>query len=277
MSGAPDNAMMARISLEAEAKVRAELSLAALPLLPPPPSKLVHGAARGSSGLPGVSGTVPATSSTSIGRRPPGCLGASPVNPGEPQRGIATSSSQSTSDPEVTLVGGADEKESASRKAPTRWSVDKKRILMLQVVADKPFLAKYTKGVKLLAAWDELAATISTVPDFAHAEGVTGRGCRVKYKEMMAAHRQEVKNGEFTSGVREGMDDATHEALNTCMQQEDEAEENAAKSKGEIVLSKRPSRTEPRRSHCVSDAHEPGVYRSGQDCALTRSGGFNIS
>ena len=104
-----------------------------------------------------------------------------------------------------------------------------------QVVADKPFLAKYTKGVKLLAAWDELAATISTVPDFAHAEGVTGRGCRVKYKEMMAAHRQEVKNGEFTSGVREGMDDATHEALNTCMQQEDEAEENAAKSKGEIA------------------------------------------
>jgi len=85
------------------------------------------------------------------------------------------------------------------------------------------------------AAWDELATTISTVPDFAHAEGVTGRGCRVKYKEMIAAHRQEVKNGEFTSGVREGMDDATHQALNTCMQQEDEAEENAAKSKGEIA------------------------------------------
>ena len=35
-----------------------------------------------------------------------------------------------------------------------------------QVVADKPFLAKDAKGVKLLAAWDELAATISTVPDF---------------------------------------------------------------------------------------------------------------
>ena len=99
-----------------------------------------------------------------------------------------------------------------------------------QVVADKPFLAKYTKGVKLLAAWDDLAATISTVPDFAY-EGVTGRGCRVKYREMIAAHRQEIKNGEFTSGVREGMDDATHKALNTCMQQEDEAEENAAKSK----------------------------------------------
>ena len=99
------------------------------------------------------------------------------------------------------------------------------------VVADKPILAKCTKGVKLLAARDELAATISTVPDFAHAEGVTGRGCRVKYKEIMAAHRQEVNYGEFTSGVREGMDDATHKALNTCMQQEDEAEENAAKSK----------------------------------------------
>ena len=106
-------------------------------------------------------------------------------------------------------------------------------VFPFQVVADKPFLAKYTKAVKVLAAWDELATTISTVPDFAHAEGVTGRGCRVKYKEMIAAHRQEVKNGEFTSGVREGMDDATHEALNTCVQEEDEAEENGAKSKGE--------------------------------------------
>ena len=27
----------------------------------------------------------------------------------------------------------------------------------------------------------------------------------------------------------------------------------------------------------VSDAHETGVYRSGQNCALTRSGGFNMS
>ena len=31
------------------------------------------------------------------------------------------------------------------------------------------------------------------------------------------------------------MDDATHQALNTCMQQEDEAEENGAKSKGEVA------------------------------------------
>ena len=119
MRGAPDNAMMARIRLEAEVKVRAELSLAA-PLLAPPSSQPVHGAAGGRSGLPGVSGTVPATSSTSIGWRPTGCLGASPVNHSEPQQGITTSSSQSTSDPEVTLVEGDDEKESASRKAPTR-------------------------------------------------------------------------------------------------------------------------------------------------------------
>ena len=133
MSGAPDNAMMARIREEAEAKVRAELSLAAPPLLAPPSSRPVDGAAGGRSGLPGITGTVPATSSTSIGWRPPGCLGASPVNPGEPQRGITTSSSQSTSDPEVTLVGSADGKESAARKAPIRWSVEKKRMLMLQV------------------------------------------------------------------------------------------------------------------------------------------------
>ena len=84
------------------------------------------------------------------------------------------------------------------------------------------------KSVKLLSAWDDLAATISAVPHFAHAEGVTGRGCGVKYEEMMAAHPQEVKNGKFTRGVREGVDDATHEALNTCIQQEDEVEENAA-------------------------------------------------
>ena len=132
MRGAPDNAMMARIRLEAEVKVRAELSLAA-PLLAPPSSQPVHGAAGGRSGLPGISGAVPATWSTSIGCRPPGYLGASPVNHGEPQWGITASSSQSTSDPEVTLVGGADGKESAARKAPTRWSVEKKRILMLQV------------------------------------------------------------------------------------------------------------------------------------------------
>ena len=133
MSGAHDNGMMARIRLEAEAKVRSELYLAPPPLLAPPSSQLVHGAAGGRSGLPGVSGTVPATSSTSIGWRPPGCLGASPVNPCKPQRGTTTSSSQSTGNPEVTLVGGANEKESAVRKAPTRWSIDKKRILMLQV------------------------------------------------------------------------------------------------------------------------------------------------
>ena len=52
MSGAPDNAMMARIREEAEAKVRAELSLAAPPLLTPPSSQPVHGAAGGHSGLP---------------------------------------------------------------------------------------------------------------------------------------------------------------------------------------------------------------------------------
>ena len=105
----------------------------------------------------------------------------------------------------------------------------------IQAVCEKPFLAKFQKGAKLLAAWDALATSISTVPDFAFTGGVTGRGCRVKYKEMMAAHRREVKRGEFTSGVREGMDDATHEALNACMQHEDEAEENATKSKGEVA------------------------------------------
>ena len=78
---------------------------------------------------------------------------------------------------------------------------------------------------------------------FAQAEGATGRGRRVKYKEMLAAHRQEVKNREFTSGVREGMDDATHEALNTCMQQENEAEENAAKSRAEKLIPRRPTGT----------------------------------
>lgn len=78
-----------------------------------------------------------------------------------------------------------------------------------QVVCEKPFLAKYQKGTKLLASWDSLAATISNIPDFAFSGGVTGRGCGVEYKEMMEAHRDEVKSGEFTSGVREGMDDAT--------------------------------------------------------------------
>ena len=42
-----------------------------------------------------------------------------------------------------------------------------------------------------------------------------------------------MKSGEFTSGVRDGMDDATHDALNKCMQHVDEVNEYAAKIKGE--------------------------------------------
>ena len=42
-----------------------------------------------------------------------------------------------------------------------------------------------------------------------------------------------MKSGEFTSGVRDGMDDATHDALNKCMLHVDEAIEYAAKTKGE--------------------------------------------
>ena len=42
-----------------------------------------------------------------------------------------------------------------------------------------------------------------------------------------------MKSGEFTSGVRDGMDDATRDALNKCMQHVDEAIEYAAKTKGE--------------------------------------------
>ena len=105
-----------------------------------------------------------------------------------------------------------------------------------QVVCEKPFLAKYTKGVKLGEKWDDLAATISTVPAFSFAGGVTGRGCRVKFKELLTAHRHGVKHEDYTSGVRDGIDDATHKALNTCMQHEDEAEENAAKTKGELAV-----------------------------------------
>lgn len=50
-----------------------------------------------------------------------------------------------------------------------------------------------------------------------------------KYKEMLAAHRQDVTSGAFTSGLRDGVDHTTHEAINQCMQQEDEANESAEK------------------------------------------------
>ena len=63
---------------------------------------------------------------------------------------------------------------------------------------------------------------------------------------MMAAHPQEVKNGKFTRGVRESVDDATHEALNTCIQQEDEVEENAANRRAKQLLWRRSNRNEPR-------------------------------
>lgn len=49
------------------------------------------------------------------------------------------------------------------------------------------------------------------------------------------ARRLEVKSGDFTSGVREVVVNATHSASNTCLQQEDEAEENAAKTNTEVA------------------------------------------
>lgn len=135
-----------------------------------------------------------------------------------------------------------------------------------QVVCEKPFLAKYTNGVKLGEKWDDLAATISTVPAFFFAGGVTGRGCRVKFKEMLTAHRQEVKTGEYTSGVRDGMDDATHQALNTCMQHEDEAEENAAKTKGELAVNE--AAKQDRAEKVGSNFLRPVVYSTRQHLSI---------
>lgn len=80
-----------------------------------------------------------------------------------------------------------------------------------------------------------LAESLSTVPPFSECGGITGRGCKLKYTEISNRHREEVKNGEFISGVREGMDTSTHDAINTCILHEEEAMGEAARTKGEVA------------------------------------------
>lgn len=126
MSTPPDNALLAQLRLEVEAKVRAELSSSAQPLPPP----LSSGAAGSPSGLPGFRGVLPAGSNACIGGA--GGLGSHAMNLAQPQLGSPRSSSSSSSEVEVLPEGG-EEKESGVRKTPTKWGVDKKRILMLQV------------------------------------------------------------------------------------------------------------------------------------------------
>lgn len=125
MSTPPDNALLAQLRLEVEAKVRAELSSSAQPLPPP----LSSGAAGNPSGLPGFRGVLPAGSNACIGGADG--LGSHAVNLAQPLRSPRSSSS-SISEVEVLPEGGG-ETESGVRKTPTKWGVDKKRILMLQV------------------------------------------------------------------------------------------------------------------------------------------------
>ena len=105
--------------------------------------------------------------------------------------------------------------------------------LFFKVNCDKSFLAKFNKDLKHGTEWDKCAKTISVVSPFLEVGGITGRATKAKFKELLSAHRKEVKSGKFTSGVRDGMDDATDYALNTCMQHVDEVIEYAAKTKGE--------------------------------------------
>ena len=105
--------------------------------------------------------------------------------------------------------------------------------LLFKVNCDKPFLAKFINDLKIGTEWDKCAKTISVFPPFLEVGGITGRAAKAKFKELLSAHRKEAKSGEFISGVRDGMDDATHDALNKCMQHVDEAIEYAAKTKGE--------------------------------------------
>ena len=105
--------------------------------------------------------------------------------------------------------------------------------LLFKVNCDKPFLAKFINDLKIGTEWDKCAKTISVFPPFLEVGGITGRAAKAKFKELLSAHRKEAKSGEFISGVRDGMDDATHDALNKCMLHVDEAIEYAAKTKGE--------------------------------------------
>ena len=125
----PDDALLAQLRSEVEAKVRAELSSPAQQSLPLPLSSH-HGAAGSLRGVPGSIGVLPAGSSASIGGA--GRLVSNAVNPAQPQRGSTRSSSPSIGDVEI-VAEGAEEKEAAARKVPTKWDTDKKRILILQV------------------------------------------------------------------------------------------------------------------------------------------------
>ena len=69
-------------------------------------------------------------------------------------------------------------------------------------------------SLKLGTEWDKDAKAISVISPCLEVGGITGRAAKAKFKELLSAHRKEVKSGEFTSGVRDGMDDATHDALN---------------------------------------------------------------
>ena len=106
-------------------------------------------------------------------------------------------------------------------------------LLLFKVNCDKPFLAKFNKDLKLGTEWEKCAETISVISPFLEVGGITGRAAKAKFKELLSAHREEVKSREFTRSVRDGMDDATHDAFNKCMKHVDEAIENTAKAKGE--------------------------------------------
>ena len=105
-------------------------------------------------------------------------------------------------------------------------------LLLFKTNCGKPFVAKFNKDLELGTEWDKFAKTFPVISLFLEVAGITGRAAKAKFKELLSAHR-EVKRGEFTSGVRDGVDDATHNALNKCMQHVDEAIEYAAETRGE--------------------------------------------
>lgn len=70
--------------------------------------------------------------------------------------------------------------------------------------------------------WAKVAATLSLDEAFHICGGVKADNCKKQFNEMLTEHRVKVKNGEFTSGTRDGDDDEIVDGLNTYAEEEDE-------------------------------------------------------
>lgn len=88
-----------------------------------------------------------------------------------------------------------------------------------QVAATRPHMAGFKEKGK---AWAEVAAVCSSLPEFVLFDGVKAEACKKCYNQVVQQHREHVKNGSWTSGLREGTDDSISRLAQECMSEEDD-------------------------------------------------------